>query len=143
MVQLVQSVDGLLDSDNSEGLQAAHDELLRLHQAAPTNTSRYALAYTRYRMATLQMDGDDGANLLKAAQKDLEEVIETAPAKSEEAAEAMALLSGIMGLRIGMDSGLSMSLGPKSSQLISKGCSGGSRQPSGEDAARNLQVQHT
>ncbi len=122
ILQLARSIDPLVGGE-ADGLQSVHDKLLAFNEKSPTNASRYALAYCRYRMATLQFGGGDpakNAELLKAAQKDLEMVIETAPARSEEAAEAMGLLSGIMGFRIGMDPGLSMSLGPRSGQLISK-----------------------
>ena len=123
VISSARSIEALVNASDVSGLKKIHDKLLVLHRKAPGNESRYALAYCRYRLATLQMgkaDNSAAGGLLKSAQEDLEQVLKDAPAESEENVEAMSLLAGVMGLRIGLEPGLGMSLGMRSGRLLAK-----------------------
>ncbi len=117
----VRTVDGLANQLDVEGLQKVHEQLKGFN-SEPNENSLYALAYCRYRLASMQMDspGDGAKEVLKSAQKDLEALLEIVPKKSSKTAEAMSLLSGVMGMRIGLDEALGMRLGAQSGRHLAK-----------------------
>ncbi len=93
----------------------------------PDADTLYALAYCRYRVASLSMaDPSDkesanaASDMLKQAQAELEMVLEMVPEQSSRAVEAMSLLSGVMGTRIGLKPGLGMRLGAASGRHLAK-----------------------
>jgi len=117
----VRTVDGLSNQLDLEGLQKVHDQLKEFN-TKPTEHSLYALAYCRYRLASMQMSSADAGaqEILKLAQLDLEAMLEMVPKQSSKAVEAMSLLSGVMGMRIGLDEALGMRLGAQSGRFLAK-----------------------
>ncbi|MEM1247457.1 MAG: hypothetical protein AAGK22_13855 [Acidobacteriota bacterium] len=122
LLERMQAVETQVNDADIDGLEKSLEGLEAMDGSSPD--VRYGRAYCRYRLASLSMGDSSAASgareHLEAAQSGLEELLESLPSSSSRAVEAMSLLSGVMGTRIGLDPGLGMRLGPKSGRYLAK-----------------------
>lgn len=111
------SVEDAVSGARVDVLQDLRAELLeRLPGSDTPNKERYNLAYVNWRLCALLKTKADRERLLEEAQKELEMVTKAEADNSD----ALALLAGIMGQRIGEKPMRGMTLGSKSSSLLKK-----------------------
>lgn len=79
-------------------------------------TSRYALAYTDWRLDQLREKNEADDGFLKEAEANLHILVSADPSN----AEAQALLGGVLGQRIGRNGSLGMFLGPKAQRALDR-----------------------
>ena len=89
----------------------------RVLSTEPENyIAKYYLAYTDYKLAIIAMDAQNNIEFdryIKSATENCEDLLN----ENEDDVETKALLSGIYGIQIAMNSALGQSLGSKSSML--------------------------
>jgi len=121
LTAILDKLDVATRNDDAAGVKEARLSCLRLlaGSKSPEQTAllRYAVAYADFRLAVVPSTSKkDQGDMLQEATTQLEAAIKANPRD----AEALGLLSSAYGLQIGLSPDLGMTLGPASSEMLSR-----------------------